>query len=363
MAESPQPPRPLLVTADATLLDDVLRLAAAADVELEVAHAAGPAPSSWATAPLVLVGADLAGDLVRGDPPRRRGVLLLNSGSEEDAGPEVWRQAVEIGAEQVVPLAQSEGWLANRLADALDGDVPPAPTVCVVGGSGGAGASVLATALALTGARLGYRPLLVDADPLGGGIDLVAGSEQVAGSRWTELAGARGRVSATSLRGALPTLDGLTVLSWDRDGEFGVPADVMGAVLAAARRGTDLVVIDLPRNFDDAARVALACGDVTLLVVPAEVRASVAAARVVKAAREYTTDLRLVVRGPAPTGLPADTIAGSLGLPLAGRLRAEPDLAAALDRAEPPTCRGRGPLTGFCTSFLTTLTGERRVAA
>src|SRR3712207_8052527 len=45
--------RPLIVTADASLLDDLLRLAAAAGVEPEVAADAGAARRSWSTATAV----------------------------------------------------------------------------------------------------------------------------------------------------------------------------------------------------------------------------------------------------------------------------------------------------------------------
>ena len=41
-----------------------------------------------------------------------------------------------------------------------------------------------------------------------------------------------------------------------------------------------------------------------------------------------------------------------LGLPLAGQIRAEPGLAAALERGDPPGRRTRGPLATFCAGFL-----------
>ena len=50
------PARPLLLTGDPVLLDDLLRLAASAGVETEVAHDVVAARGSWAAAPLVLVG-------------------------------------------------------------------------------------------------------------------------------------------------------------------------------------------------------------------------------------------------------------------------------------------------------------------
>ena len=94
--------------------------------------------------------------------------------------------------------------------------------VAVVGGRGGAGASVLAVAIAARARTRGTRALLVDCDPLGGGLDLVAGAEELEGLRWGGLAlggGGGGRVAAASLHEALPSPDGLlTVLSCDRAG-------------------------------------------------------------------------------------------------------------------------------------------------
>jgi hypothetical protein len=59
-----------------------------------------------------------------------------------------------------------------------------------------------------------------------------------------------------------------------------------------------------------------------------------------------------VVRGPAPTGLPAEAVADALGLPLAGSLRPEPGLAAALDRGDVPPVRPRGPLAALSAQLL-----------
>lgn len=347
-------PRPLLVTDDPALLDDVLRLAAAADVEVEVVHAAVHARRSWATAPLVLVGGDLAHEMARIKPYRRGGVLLFGS-NPEDA--EIWHHGVALGVEHVIFLPGAESWLVDRMADAAEGDDTKASTVCVLGGRGGAGASTLAAALALTGARGGRRTLLVDGDPLGGGLDLVVGNEDSSGSRWSDFVGTRGRVSGAALRAALPRVGELLVLSWQREDSRVIPVDAMRSVLAAARRGSDLVVVDLPRRLDEAAAEALAACTEALLLVPAEVRATVAAAHVAAAAAPHTSELRVVVRGPAPSGLSAEVVAQSLGLPLAGEMPAETRLASAADRGESPASRGRGPLADFCTRHL----GSERV--
>ena len=356
----PQLPRPLIVTTDPALLEELLRLAAAAGVEPEVAHDVGAARRRWAGSVLVVVTAELAPALVRQGLPRRPGVVLLGS-DLDDAG--VWEQAVGIGAEHVVFLPDAQAWLVERFADCGEAGGAEATTVSVIGGRGGAGASTLSAALAVTGSRRGLRALLVDGDPLGGGIDLLLGGEDTGGLRWPELAGTRGRVSGRALRDALPRVDELTVLSWDRGDLLTIPPDAMQAVLAAARRGTDLVVVDLPRRLDPAGEAALARSDVALLVVPAEVRATAAAARVAAAASLLAADLRLVVRGPSPSGLPPEVVADALGLPLAGTLHPEPGLPAALERGEAPARRGRGPLAEFCSAFLAAAAPRGRASA
>lgn len=355
----PVPVRPLLVTADPQLLDDLLRLCAAAGVEPEVAHEASAARRSWSAAPLVVVGDDSIDTLVALGLPRRPAVVVVGI-DLDDA--EVWQRAVAAGAEKVVFLPDDESLLTARLADAAEGSPDDAFMVSVIGGRGGAGASTLAAAMAVTGVRRRLRTILVDGDPLGGGIDLLLGGEEATGLRWPELTTARGRVSGSALHDALPRIDELTVLSWDRGDTLTIPAEAMQVVLSAARRGSDLVVVDLPRRLDDAAEVALASSDVTLLLVPAEVRATASAARVAAAAGLVACDLRVVVRGPAPSNLPGDAVADALGLPLAGYMPAEPRIAAALDRGEPPGRRSKGPLASFCSRFLDGRPGLGRAA-
>jgi hypothetical protein len=68
------------------------------------------------------------------------------------------------------------------------------------------------------------------------------------------------------------------------------------------------------------------------------------------------------VRGPAPSDLEAEVVAESLGLPLSGYCKAEPGLAGALDRGEPPG-RSRGPLSRLADQLLEELVQGRRVLA
>ena len=209
--------------------------------------------------------------------------------------------------------------------------------------------------LAVTAMRGGRRVMLVDADPHGGGADLLFGGEHAAGLRWSDIAGANGRIGGEELRAALPHFGELAVLSYDRGDPLDLRTDAVSSVLAAAARACDLTVADLPRRIDDAAGIVLAAADVVLLVVPAEVRAVASAAQIATEITRVADDVRVVVRGPAPGGLAALDVAHALGLPSAGYLKAEPGLGAALERGEAPAGQGRGPLAKFCRELLASL--------
>lgn len=279
---------------------------------------------------------------------RRPGVMLV--GRDQD-DPDVWRHAVEIGAEYVLRLPDSESWLVDQIANAVEGAGRPALTVGVLGGRGGSGASTLACALAVTAARTGRRTLLVDGDPLGGGIDVLLGGEASEGLRWPDFARSKGRLGGGALEESLPALHGLRVLSWDRDDEVIVPPQAMRSVLSAGRRLGGVVVVDLPRRVDEGVAEVLAQLDVGLLVVPGELRAVAAARRVASAAAMVLNDLRVVAKGPYAAGLDEHWVAKALGLPLAGELPVESGLSSAQDNGVPPGGNPRGALARFCTAF------------
>lgn len=375
--------RPLVVIDDSALLDDVLGIASRAGVEVEVAPDPEAARGRFASAPFVLVGTTCALACARAGVPRRPGVVLVDRDPVDRAETRdlLWRAADAVGAEHVALLPAARPWLEDRFTDtATHGPArlaamvpgsdavpaardPSARVVAVLGGRGGAGASVLAAGLAVTGARAGLRALLIDADPLGGGADLVLGWEALDGLRWPALSQTSGAVNPPAFVGALPSRGDLAVLSWDRGRSLTVPAPAMATAVEAGRQSRELVVIDLPRTLDDASILALDFADLALLVVPAELRACAAAAKVVEAAGARAAGFAVVVRLPAPGRLRAKEISRALGLPVFGTLRPEPALARGLEHGEPPGGNGRGPLAALCCRVLESLGLSDRPAA
>lgn len=348
VATARPPRRPLLVTSDEHLLDELLRLAAAGGAEVDVATDPAGARGRYSTAPLVVVGSDQAAACVRAGLPRRTDVLIAARATDKS---DPWEQAEPLGAAHVAILPAAQPWLVDRFAGSRT-QGGPARVVAVVGGRGGAGASVLAAGLSVTAATIGRRSLLVDGDPLGGGLDLLLGWEERGGLRWPELTETSGRVDGPALLDALPGHGELAVLSFDRREPATATPAAMAAVLAAGRAARDLVVVDLPRAFDPTAVVALQTADCGLLVVPAELRAVTAAARVVEQALAHCAEVSLVVRGPAPGRLTAEEISRTLGLPIAGLLRPETSLPATLEDGTPPAASGRGPLAQLCRTLV-----------
>ena len=314
-----------------------------------------PDPATWCAAALVLLDARSAA--LVGSLPRRGGVVLAHLDAPgTEPGAEVWRVAVAAGVEHVVVLPEGAAWLAAALLRALRSR---GRCVAVVGARGGAGATTTAVALATAAAATGRRVLLVDADPLGGGLDLAMGAEDLPGMRWQDLHDVRAPLPAGGLAAALPQADGVSLLSYGR-GSIQVQPAAAQAVVRAGLDEHDLVVLDLPRAGDDAASAVVAEVDVLVCVCPSELRAAAAAPAVVRRWGAAAV-LHLLVRGPAPGGLREDAAAAAVRaglelLPVGGGagsdpgpervdvVRAEPGLAAALERGEPFAVAARSPL-------------------
>lgn len=349
---------PLVVTDDDQLLADLVRLAAAAGVAPEVARASGDALRSWSAAPVVVVGADRAVDLARSRPPRRARVHVVGHGHLPD---EVFRHALAIGAESVAGLPTSESWLIELLTDVGDGGGAAGVTVGVVGGAGGVGASVFAAALAQVCAAE-HPALLVDADPLGAGIDRVLGLEDADGIRWDALMRATGRLSARSLREALPRRGRLSVLAWPTDRTTTLQAFAVREALSAGQRGFDTIVVDVPRHPGAVVDEVLARCDHVLLVTRLTVPAVSAAARVARRL-PVGPGAGLVLRGGS-AGVAPPEAGRLLGLPVVATMADQRGLDEAISLGIGPLRSRRGALARAARQAAAVVVdGPRRSAA
>ena len=358
MTPSREPVAPLLLTDDEDLLADLVRLAAAAGVVPEVARECARALPSWAPAPVVLVGADRAADLARCRPPRREGVHVVGTGRLPD---DLFRAALALGAESVVDAASSESWLVELLTDAGDGTGRPALTLAVVGGAGGAGASVFAAALAQVASERG-RALLVDADPLGPGADRMLGLERADGIRWDSLMQVTGRLSARSLREALPRRGDLSVLTWPVDSGSGLPPFAAREALSAGCRGFPTVVIDVPRHVDAVVEEVLARCDRVLLVSTLSVPALAAAARVVRRL-PAAVPTSLVLRGGASGAATPRDVHRLLRLPVAATMGDQRGIDEAIGLGVGPVRSRRGVLARTARHVLDAMSRPAQDAA
>jgi secretion/DNA translocation related CpaE-like protein len=353
-ARPPGPAHPLVLGTDPGLLDDLLRLLAAAGTTGELTTGGSSLRRAHRDAPLVLVGAEMLGSPSLRTLPRRPGVLVVVGGEPD---PAVWPAAVEVGAERVVVLPRDETWLVERVGAAVRAPVRPGWIVAVGGACGGAGASTLATALAL--AARGSAPegvLLVDGDGWAGGLDLLLGGESAPGLRWPELAGVSGRVGGAALAAALPECCGVPVLSASREQPAEVPVEALLAVATGARDSGCGVVVDLPVR-SPAAEALLAEADLAVLLVPARLRAA-AAARTLLAGEHSPWAAAVVVDRSLPGGLARADVADLVGRPVVAELAADRSAVARSERGEPPSIAARSPFGLLSRQLLARLAGR-----
>ncbi len=193
--------------------------------------------------------------------------------------------------------------------------------VGVLGASGGLGASTLTVALAGRAAARGLAPVVVDGHLEGGGLDVTAGQEHLAGLRWGDLAELRGAPGAAALLAALPSAVGVALLAAGRGAAAVRPVVPDAAVIEAvdALRGeSDLLLVDLCRRPALRDGLVARC-DTVLLLTGLHVRALADVDALVEAlldaAADPPADVRLVTRGPRASAHLAESVEQHLGLP------------------------------------------------
>jgi secretion/DNA translocation related CpaE-like protein len=336
-----QHPRTTLISADDRLIGLVQACAAAIGVPLAVAGHLADAAAAWRGTAAVLVGADLAEQLAEAGLPTRDRVWLV--GHQDDLQLCAWSAPL---AAQVIVLPQGGTWLSRVIAGQSQAD--PGRTVAVWGGVGGVGASTLCVGVAMAAARRAVKVAVVDADPGGGGLDLVLGAENTPGWRWDKLRHASGQIA--DITAMLPQAEGVTVVSMDRSGPAELPGPALQAVVDCLLRTHDLVLVDVGRTAQsglDWIRRAV--------VVTSQTVRGIAATRVGLAGWQVER-CGLVVRRSG--SVLAGDAARAVGVPLIGTLPTVRDLPQLADRGLPPDWSGRWKRA--CTRVLAWCVDEGR---
>ena len=340
----------MVATADPELLDQVLAVTAVVGVEPLVVSDPGLLRPQWASVSMLLLGVDQAARVAALGLPRRAAIYLI--AGEKTSGPQAQQWSMRLGA-AVISLPASAGWLSQALAE-IGGTAEGAGSlVCVVGGSGGVGASTLASGLAFVAARASKRTMLIDADARSGGLDLLLGAERTAGWRWPRLATARGHLG--DLTGQLPNVEGVDLLSMAR-GEstpgWELQAEQLKSVLLSATRSHEITVVDLPRTLGAAAWEALRRAELAVLLMRDDVRGVAAGREVVRELEAGCNRLGLVVRQGRSRLLEPNLVATGAGLPLLGSFVDDPTFALAAERGDPPARSARSALARLCRHLL-----------
>ena len=315
--------------------------------DLRVAESPLIARDLWEGAEFVLVGSDLAGKCVENLVPRRSHLLVVHVSSEVGLGVaaesiserDMWRHAVALGAENVLELPAASSRLTEVLSEVTIADpaqgVVSSNVISVVAGSGGVGASTFAVNLATHAVARGMSAVVIDLDQFGGGIDLVLGAEEIPGARWCDIDPGSGRISVDTLAAALPRANGVAFLSQRRSCFGGVSVEIVAAVIDAARRAFDLVVLDLPREHSDCNELLIGQSTVTCVITRNHVRAIAGSIAVSQRVRNSGGQVQFVLISDSK-GLGSPDVSSALNCQDLTEIAFMPAMTTRADEGDPP---------------------------
>ncbi len=337
----------LLITADSRLINHVKSVVEPLGIALQVVGSPLIARDVWDGAAFVLVGSDLAGECVENLVPRRAHLVVVRAKNETEEGilvesiseRDIWRHAVALGAENVLELPTSNFWLTDALSELatpgpLKGNTS-SNVVAVIGGSGGAGASTFAANLASTAVAQGMSSVVIDLDQFGGGMDLILGAEEIPGTRWSDIDPGAGRIAADTLAAALPRVNGVSFLSQSRTASGELAIEVIAAVIDAARRAFDLVVLDLPRENSECNELLIRQSLVTCVITRNHVRAIAASIALSQWVKKLGKQVRFVLISDSK-GLGLPDVRGALGDQDLTEIAFMPAMTTRADEGDPP---------------------------
>lgn len=337
----------LLVTADSRIINVVKSVVDPLGIDVQVVTSPLIARETWESTEFVLVGSDLAGECVENLAPRRAHLIVVHLKEQPEVGVltkpnferDIWRHAVALGAENVLELPTANFWLVDALSpfaipDPVKGS-SGGNVISIIGGSGGAGASTFAANLAAIALTQGMSSVVIDLDQFGGGIDLLLGAEEITGTRWPDIDPGAGRIAGETLTAALPKVNGVSFLSQSRTAPSEIALEVVAAVVDAARRAFDLVVLDLPREQSECNGLLIGQSLVTCVITRNHVRAIAASISLSQWVKKCGSQNRFVLISDSK-GLGLPDVCGALGDPGITEIAFMPAMTTRADEGDPP---------------------------
>lgn len=264
--------------------------------------------TGWARSPLILIDADTAPETtaLMGVSLHARKPVLLSG--RPDTTAQLWPAAVALRAEDVACLPEATDWVRDRLRAATRDNTLVITVLDVCGDPHG---TALAAALAVASCAAGRDTLLAATsdhlDTLAAHLDALPDTPPVPG---------HGDLLLFSRDPDTPRVSAEELLL-DRDRDPGAPrasAQEIQGVLAHAVTG-DTVIIDVTPRDTDAARVATALADLTLLVVgplATQLDAVGCTADTIAQLAPHTHRLELALAEQRPCHTPASALTNTL---------------------------------------------------
>lgn len=332
----------LLLVEHPDLAEDCAHIAAAAGFSTDMGDPQSPSVLGWRNANAVFIDADALQQLTNATLPRRDRVFVVHTIDQEPH----WPTAMRLGCSGGWVLPNEAGDLVEVLGRPNTATLGDGHIIGISPGSGGVGASTLACAVAA--AAPGQR-LLIEADCLGPGLDLVLGVEQLPGLRWSDLSLTGGHIDAEDIIGAVPeTADGVPILATGRHRQQPpkrISAAALDTIAMSVAAAGGVAVIDFARGAQlgvephktdalPATPEELAClraASLHVVVVQATVTGVAAAANAAAALRAAHTEPVAVLRGPAPSGITWSDIENATGMAVVADL---PTIRGLANKAE-----------------------------
>jgi secretion/DNA translocation related CpaE-like protein len=248
------------------------------------------APEQWRQARALLIGEDAVDALRRSGLARSREAVIVGRDGRES---ELWRAAGDLPVAGAVGLPAGGAWLVHWLRGLPGAGGAAGVVAALYSSAGGVGCSTLAAATAVSAARGGLRPLLIDAHPGPAGVDLLLGEPEV-GDHWSRFAGYRGHLAPEEMA-ALPVLEGVRYLGWGGARHAPLWQGALSSVVLAGRHDHEVVVLDAGLDATGAAELPRSTKPV--LLVPGSWRGILAArSRLASLAGSFDESATIVLR-------------------------------------------------------------------